>query len=56
VHNIIEKKRKDRLKEDIEKLRKLIPDSNFVVKKQVCILFLVVFPVLQNHKAKEIPQ
>ena len=41
VHNQIEKKRKDRLKEDIEDIRKLIPDSNFVIKKLVCIIELV---------------
>ena len=56
MHNLIEKKRKDRLKEDIEKLRKLIPDANFVVKKQVCNLLLkvIVFSVMQiKNDAKQ---
>lgn len=35
VHNVIEKKRKDRLKIDIEDIRKLIPDSDFAAKKLV---------------------
>ena len=40
VHNVIEKKRKDRLKIDIEDIRKLIPDSEYVAKKLVCIQLL----------------
>jgi len=39
-HNVIEKKRKDKLKLDIDDIRKLLPESVFKSKKQVCIFEL----------------
>ena len=40
-HNVIEKKRKDKLKLDIDDIRKLLPESVFKSKKQVCNLYYV---------------
>ena len=38
-HNAVEKKRKDKLKLDIDDIRKLLPDSVVISKKQVCIVY-----------------
>ena len=38
-HNVTEKKRKDKLKLDIDDIRKLLPELVFESKKQVCILY-----------------
>jgi len=38
-HNVIEKKRKDKLKLDTDDICKLLPESVFKSKKQVCIFY-----------------
>jgi len=44
-HNAIEKKRKDRLKLDIDDIRRLLPESIVGSKQQVGILYATVFEV-----------
>jgi len=39
THNVIEKKRKDRLKLDIDDIRRLLPETVVKSKKQVFILY-----------------